>query len=227
MGTLRVNLTDGTSTFISFQNVASVNAISPDDQIAVIQCTEVGGGNVDYAIERYKAADANILWPLMQEVAYIAISINPIEYGYPQLGSNAEAYREWDQAKFATSAVQQALSGQESDEIPYSERTAIAINVIDENTANELKSELESIKSAAEQQRDNTIQDCQDETGAGQTYNGPGGPCPPLNGGQNDPCCALAGEEIYNEIIAKATDLVEIEWKHQYLFEQVQAGGPN
>ena len=226
MGTLRVNLTDGTSTFISFQNVASVNAISPDDQIAVIQCTEVGGGNVDYAIERYKAADANILWPLMQEVAYIAISINPIEYGYPQLGSNAEAYREWDQAKFATSAVQQALSGQESDEIPYSERTAIATNIIDEKMADALKDELLTLKSEAEQQRQDIIDECLDATGNGDTYNGAGGPCPPLNGGQNAPCCTAAGNAVYNEIISKATELVDIEWKHQYLFEEVTAGGP-
>ena len=84
MGSIKVNLTNGTSTYINLDN-ATQAAISN----VAFDATTISVGSTDYNIKRFRTP-GNELWPIAQEVAYLAISATPVEFGYPILASNLD-----------------------------------------------------------------------------------------------------------------------------------------
>lgn len=227
MGAIRVNLTDGTSAFIDLSTLASAGVGDAEKDFTRIQGTDVGGNSIDYNIVRF-AGTPGIVWPEALKLAYEAIASDPIEYGYPNLGTEWQKYLKFDIAKFADSAIAQALDGDQSIDVVYSERTAIAADLIDTAEVETIDKAIDKVKDEANTVFDAELADCEAATTAGNNYdcNPEGGIVEPLNGGQNTPGCTDCANAKKAAILKQIADLVgRIEWKHQYLFDKIDVGG--
>ena len=158
-------------------------------------------------------------------VAYAAIAAAPIKYGYPDLGSSAQTYITYDASKFGTAAIEQALTDQQEDNIPYTEKTAICPQVDSEDKAEAIENEIETIKDQAEAEASALSEECAKAVDSGNTFT-----WPEINVTCDSASCCEATSDVYkNYIISKNLDtLIErIEHKHQYLWLDIQQGGPN
>ncbi len=228
MGAIRVNFRNGTSTFLNFDTLVTAFVESAEEDFTRLRGTDISNNNVDYNIFRFIAGQSNVVWPKAMKVAYEAIAVDPIEYGYPNLGSTWQDYLKWDVAKFADSAIAQALDGDQSMDVVYSERTAIATQIIDEKSADDLLDAIAKIKTEAQDVFDNVNDECQDATNNGNNYDcdPEGGIVEPLNGSVNQAGCIECAQAKKDAVLAGIGAAVgKIEWKHQYLFEQL-GGGP-
>lgn len=227
MGAIRVNFRNGTSTFLNFDTLVSAFVESAEMDFTRLRGEDISGGNTDYNIIRFIAGQSNVVWPKAMKVAYEAISADPIEYGYPNLGTTWQDYLKWDVAKFADSAIAQALDGDQSMNVVYSERTAIATQVASEQDAEGLLEAIDKFKAEADQIFTEVNGACLDETSIGNNFDcsPEGGIVEPLNGGVNTAgcdACAQAKKEAILKLIGAAVGTIE--WKHQYLFEQIGGG---
>jgi hypothetical protein len=229
MGALRINKVDGTSDFIDLSGFssASLETFASESRITLTPI-DPGIGNTVVTIERFRTQPQDSVWVYSSDAAYVAISKLPIEYGYPDLGTNSTQYREYDAVKIATSAIQGALGSSSSDEIVYSEITAIADNVGSIDDMKKLLDQIETQVNNAENLRADTIAECIDTTENGDTFTNSGCNCPSLTpgqpgvGGANTPCCEACGDAVYQSEILKIIDIAgPISKKHQYLFANV------
>ena len=222
MGALRVNLTNGTSTFINLG--PEYNEVLIEEATTQLTVIRANGQNTDvWSINRYQTTP-KCIWEGQMNVAYTAIAAIPVEYGYPNLGTNKNEYIKYDASKFGISALQQALSGQVEDEIPYTERTAIAENVTSVEEAEKMVAELEAARKDIETEAEELASECQDEVSNGNTFTWPNGViC------STEACCQVTKDEyIAEQLIPLIKNVVgPISWKHQYLWEAVQSGGPS
>ena len=222
MGALRVNLTNGTTTFINLG--PEYNEVLIEEATTTYTTIRANGPNSDvWALFRYQTSP-KCIWEGQMDVAYTAIAAIPIEYGYPNLGSDKNQYIKYDASKFGVSALQQALSGQVEDEIPYTERTAIAENVTSVDEAEKMVAELETARKDIEQETKSLAAKCSDQISDGNTFTWPNGVvC------STPECCEVTKDEyIAEQLIPLVKNVVgPISWKHQYLWENVQSGGPN
>jgi hypothetical protein len=229
MGALRINKVDGTSDFIDLSGFssASLETFASESRITLTPI-DPALGNTVVTIERFRTQPQDSVWVYSSDAAYVAISKLPIEYGYPNLGTSTFSYREYDAVKTATSAIQSALGSSSSDEIVYSEITAIADNVDSIDTMKKLLDQIDSQAAIAETLRNDTIAECTDTTENGDTFTGQGCNCPSLTpgqpgiGGANTPCCEACGNAVYQSELLKIVDIAgPISKKHQYLFANV------
>ena len=228
MGALRINKVDGTSTFVDLSGYAAVDLENVNPVSTIIALTPIGGGPATtVTIQRFIASEDSV-WRQASEAAYTAIRTIPIEYGYPDLGTDIVTYMEYDASKIALDAIQSALGSSTSDEIVYSEITAIADNAVSKAAAAKIIDQILAIESEALNIEADTIAECIDSTGSGNTFNSEcGGSCEPLAGpAANGPCCEAAGEACKKAELLKILDVTPISKKHQYLFASVDISGP-
>ena len=225
MGALKINKTNGTSTFIDMTGYSSVEIDVPSRDFTTIRCTKVDGSGTDeWAIQRYIAETGNTTWPLAYEAAYEAISFIPVYYGYPNLGNDWKNYAEYDIAKFANSAIDQALDGDTSVNIVYSEKTAIATNAIDEKDADALLNNILAGGKEIETESQSLLDECIDRvTTTPDPFTWPTTDCISTTTAECEVC---KNEWLNTQLTSFITSAVNIDFKHQYLFANVQAGGP-
>lgn len=229
MGALRINKVDGTSTFVDLSGYASADIESVNPEFTRIRLTPISGGpETIVTINRFVSSEDSV-WRKASEAAYIAIRTLPIDYGYPDLGSDLTAYMEYDASKIALDAIQSALGASTSDEIVYSEITAIADNAVSKEKADEIIDQILTIEGEADVIQNETLKSCIEATTAGDTFNSPcGGSCEPLAGpAANEPCCeaaALACKADALKAIPAAAGPISA--KHQYLFANVEVSAP-
>jgi hypothetical protein len=233
MGALRIDKVDGTSDFIDLSGFSSVSFEAFANQTRLTLTPIAGGSNTTVEIERFRTQPQDSVWVYSSDAAYIAISKLPIEYGYPNLGTDPNTYREYDAVKIATNAIQAALGSSSSDEIVYSEITAIADNVGSIDDMKKLLDAIDTQQADAENARADTIAECTDTTENGNTYTGEGCNCPSLTpgqagvGGANTACCEACGDAVYQSELLKIVDIAgPISKKHQYLFDNVIVNVP-
>ena len=222
MGALRINLTNGTTTFINLGPEYNEVFIEQADITKTV--IRANGPNSDvWSINRFQT-NPKCIWEGQMNVAYTGIAAIPIEYGYPNLGTDKNEYIKYDASKFGVSALQQALSGQVEDDIPYTERTAIADNVTSVEEAEKMVAELETVRKDIEQEAESLAAECADQVSQGNTFTWPNGTiC------STPECCQVTKDEyIAEQLIPLVKNVVgPISWKHQYLWEAVQSGGPS
>lgn len=229
MGALRIDKVDGTSTFVDLSGYASaeIDDVNPEQtRIALIPTN--GGPNTIVTISRFVATEDSV-WRKSSEAAYTAIKEIPIEYGYPDLGSSLTTYMEYDASKIALNAIQSALGASTSDEIVYSEITAIADNAVTKEKADEIIDTIVQVISDADALETETLKECIEATTNGVTFNSPcGGSCEPLPGPEsNGPCCEAAAIACKKDALKGIAAVAgPISKKHQYLFANVEVSGP-
>ena len=229
MGALRINLTDGTSTFIDLTGATSVAV----QQSTVVQFDINVSGTV-YTVKRFLTENTDdsgatingAIWEGQMLGGYTAIAADPIRYGYPNLGSNLNTYIQYDDEKFLAAAIDSALSNVAEPAV-LSNRTARAINVQSDSdgkaTAGAITDALDDCKSEAETERDDCLKAVADAACSG----GFDFTNPPLD--LNCPCddtaCCYAAETQYiRACISTTLDAVPLKWEHQYLFASVETG---
>jgi hypothetical protein len=229
MGALRINKVDGTSTFVDLSGYAAADIENVNPEFTRIALTPIGGGSATTVTITRFAATEDSVWRKASEAAYIAIRTLPIEYGYPDLGNDLPTYMEYDAGKIALDAIQSALGSSTSDEIVYSEITAIADNATSKAAADKIIDQILTIESDAEAIEAETVKACIEETSLGNTFNSEcGGSCEPLAGpAPNEPCCEAAGLTCKNDLLKQIVDVAgPISTKHQYLFASVDISSP-
>jgi len=223
MGALRINKVDGTSDFIDLSGFSSASLeTTPENSIITLTPIDPTLANTIVTIQRFKTSPQDSVWPSSSDAAYLGIAQLPIEYGYPTLGSDPNVYREYDAVKVATSAIQSALGSSSSDEIVYSEITAIADNVGSITDMKIILEAIDEIVAKSNDQAKTALSDCLATTEAGNTYTDNGCNCEPLGGGINEPCCEACSDAVLKSGLLQIIDVVgPISKKHQYLFENV------
>jgi len=219
MGALRINLTDGTSTFIDLTSATNVAVANSDTQQFVIEVD--GNPNVVKRFGTKNPEDGsgfnNTIWEIQMGVAYTAIAADPIRYGYPKLGTDMNTYIQYDDEKFLAAAIDSALSNIAEPAV-LSNRTAIATQVIDSDIGKALMAQIEDTKNDCENEsqaeRDACIKAVEDAACSGG-YDIGGITC-----ACGDTACCQSTESIYyRNCMSEVLDGIYVEWKHQYLFE--------
>lgn len=218
MGALRINLTDGTSTFIDLTSATEVSVANSDTQQFVIEVD--GNPNVVKRFGTKNPEDGsgfnNTIWEMQMGVAYSAIAADPIRYGYPKLGTDMNTYIQYDDEKFLAAAIDSALSNIAEPAV-LSNRTAIATQVIDADLGKALMAEIDNAKdnctTEASTEKDDCIKAVEDAAcSGGYDFGG-------LTCACGDTACCQSTESIYyRNCISEALSGIVIEWKHQYLF---------
>lgn len=231
MGALRINLTDGTSTYIDLTDATLVRSINNNAQRFSIEVQKLSGA-VTYDVDRFEsspgtASDA-VTWTISMDVAYLKISIDPIRYGYPDLGSDPKSYIAYDDEKFIASAISSALDNTQAPAV-LSNRTAISSGVSSTDDGKSSVGEIQDVWANAQAEATAVQQDCIDKTGDGSTFTGNDCDCPSLTpgvpgpAGQNVDCCQACADKVLagfkEQIAAIGGDII---WRHQYLFDSVQ-----
>lgn len=221
MGTLRINMTNGTSYLVPMDNFVTVEVADASKDSTLIRGTDAAANNTNISIERF-GANENLVWPDALKAAYESIAIDPVQLGYPDLGNTWEDYLKYDIAKFGDAALTQALAGDVAPETAWSEKTAIAIQFESKEAAEKAVDVAKKIISDAESEATAIIDECQQNTANGENYDGPCGTVEPLNGGQNDAGCQACGQSVIDAAKPTAQAAIgTIEYKHQYLFKQI------
>jgi len=226
MGAIRINFTDGTSYFIDLSTAASASISDAQEEFTRIQAVDLSNNTTDWNIVRFDGTP-QLVWPKSLKLAYEAIASDPIEYGYPNLSGEWQKYLKFDIAKFANSAIAQALDGDQSIDVVYSERTAIATDIVDVADAETIEKTIDKIKDEGNNVYNTVLTECNTATNAGNNYDcsPEGGIVEPLNGGQNDAGCAACAQAKKNLILKEIGQVVgNIDWKHQYLFKEIGGG---
>ena len=222
MGSIKVNLTNGTSTYINLDNatMASITDVQFDT-------TTVSVGPDAYNIRRFRTPGAE-LWEIAQEVAYIAISLTPIEFGYPILGGplDTRPYHTYDAASIGDNVIASALDADAGNiDSVWSERSAISLAVTSEEQGEELAAKMVARFKDAKSEAEVIAQECLTSTTAGEPFQGPCGEVLPINGGVNEAGCAECSDSFlkgaYEDIVASAGKIV---FKHQSIFLEVDQG---
>jgi hypothetical protein len=225
MGALRINLTNGTSAFIDLSNATSVITKDHDYTKFTISLT-VGGAAQDWVVDRWMTPDMSvgkdIIWEEMMKVAYHFIANNPIEFGYPDLGTDPLIYIAYDDNKFLSSAIDSALSNVAEPAV-LENRTAI-YGMLAENDADDVINEYQSAKANLEAELKALGDDCDAGiAGPGGTYTWPDGHvCTSVE------CCAEYKAKLETEGLAAllAPFIAGTKWRHQYLFVGIAETGP-
>jgi len=232
MGALRVNLTDGTSTYIDLTDAILVRSIDNNQQSFKIEVNK-NTGSIIYNVTRFNSSPGTssegVTWAIAMDVAYTKISIDPIRYGYPDLGSDPQTYIAYDDEKFLAAAIASALNNSQEPAV-LTNRTAISSGVSSTSDGKDLNSIIQDLWTEAQSEAAATLADCLAVTDDGSTFDGGGCSCPSLTpgvsgaGGANEACCKACSDAILTAqkdvIAAIGGDII---WKHQYLFDQVQA----
>jgi len=226
MGALRINLTNGTSEFIDLSNVVSVATKNHNYAEFTIEVDVVGTGMQEYVIYRYTTPDAiigkDMIWIKMMEVAYVLISLDPIEFGYPDLGGNPVSYIEYDDNKFLSSAIDSALSSVAEPAV-LENRTAIYGMAASPDDATLLRQDLETEIKVIDAQVTTLIAECKAEVAGVGSYTWPDGyVC------TSDECCDAKGISYNADLKAELAEpyVDDVKWRHQYLFASVDSIGP-
>ena len=230
MGALRINLTDGTSQYIDLTSAVGVNVVSSNPQEFVINVQD-SAGNTNYDIKRFQTKNPedgsgvnNVVWECQMLVAYTAISLNPIRYGYPDLGDDPFIYTQYDDEKFLAEAIASALSNTGEPAV-LSNRTARAHQI---TTCTEGSDALKAITKITE--------DCVSEAETLESGCVKAVEDPACEGGFNfggiicdcgDTACCEATKITYiqncvDSQIENAGLNFDIRWDHQYLFKSIQ-----
>ena len=226
MGALRINLTNGTSEFIDLSNVVSVATKDHTSTRFIIEVDVVGIGLQDYVVNRWLTPDAiigpDMIWDKMMDVAYVLIPLDPIEFGYPDLGGNYLSYIAYDDNKFLSSAIDSALSSV-ADPAVLENRTAIYGMAASPDDAEALWAALQTEVKNIDAQVTTLIAECKAEVAGAGTYTWPDGyVC------TSDECCDAKGIS-YNAALKAAVAepyVDDVKWRHQYLFASVDFEGP-
>ena len=222
MGSIRVNLTNGSSKYLNLDNS---NTAYVED--ASRELTQLNVDGQTYQITRFETPD-KVVWELSMEVAYTAISATPIDFGYPILASNLDpkAYIKYDVNKFGNSTLASALNADAGNiDYVWSERTAISPLVTSQQAGEDLINEMQAEFKDAEAESANILANCLAETTGGSTFTDAGCVVEPINGGVNEAGC----QECSSSFLSTRARIVaaragEIEWKHQYLFVDLKTG---
>lgn len=217
MGSIRVNLTNGSSKYINLDNSTTASVVDASRQSTTI---DVDGN--PYEIPRFETSNGGVIWQISMEVAYTAISATPIDFGYPVLASNLDpkAYIKYDVNKFGNSTLASALNADAGNiDSVWTERTAISPLVTSEDEGESLLSKMQAEFKDGESEAFNILAECKAETASGSTYIGPNCVVEPINGGVNDAGCQECSDSFLSTVKSNvAARAGEIEWKHQYLF---------
>ena len=231
MGALRINLTDGTHSFINLDTANSVSVKSSSSQNFVIAVDEGQPTAVDYTVARFNSdanpAPYNINWWETMDVAYKMIAMSPIKYGYPMLGSNYKDYIQYDDEKFLSSAIDSALSNIAEPAV-LSNRTAIFLGSPDGAGTKAMVTDLEDALTACETAAASEKAACLTAvTAVPCTEPGYTWPTGATCACEDEVCCNANVPLYIANCISDDLDAAgPIEWKHQYLFESVSASGP-
>ena len=234
MGAIRIDRTNGTATFVNMDIYSQAVVANANEGETTLQCEKAdGSGSDSMNIVRFNTTDPagdGVVWPYMMKAAYIKIAVDPVEYGYPILGTldpgSYEEYIKYDVSKIGDNVISTALSGSTSLENVWSERTALSNAITDKGQGDTLISTFESDFSDLETERDTEIKDCDSETGAGNTYNGPCGTVEPLDGGLNSEGCRECLNSYFNTQVSTLSEILgDLSWHHQYIF--ASEGGPS
>lgn len=224
MGALRINKTNGTSVFLDLSSYVSAKIGEASFEQTILDFTKQDGGSELWSVQRFQTSP-KCIWEYQMRVAYTAIAAAPIKYGYPDLGTNAQTYITYDASKFGTAAIEQALTDQQEDNIPYTEKTAICPKVTDADSAEALENEIDTIKAQATAESESLSEECAKAVDSGNTFTWPeiGIVC------DSAACCTATADIYKNYLISKNLDSqgITIEHKHQYLWLDVSQGGPN
>jgi ubiquitin len=223
MGALRINKTNGTSVFLDLSNYVSAKIGEAQFERTLLDFTKQDGGSEIWSVQRF-ITSPECVWRYQMRVAYKAIAAAPIKYGYPDLGTQEETYVTYDASKFGTAALEQALTDQQEDNIPYTEKTAICPLVTDPDSAEALEEEINTIKDQATAESEALENECSKAIDAGNTFTWPeiGVVC------DSAACCAATRNVYRDYLISKNLDEkgIIIEHKHQYLWLDVTTEGP-
>lgn len=233
MGALRVNLTDGTSTFIDLTDSTLVEVLESNINSFIVRIIKPAG-TTDYTINRFKSSigttSEDITWPLSMNVAYTKIAINPIKFGYPNLGTDKNKYIQYDDEKFVAAAISSALNSSQEPAV-LSNRTAIDSAVSSQELGKKLVDQIMSDWDSIQAEADAIEAECKDTTDQGNTFTGSGCECPSLTpgqagvGGANVPCCEACKNAYLADGAETVTDIGgPIIWRHQYLYDSVSQG---
>lgn len=226
MGALRINLTNGTSEFIDLSNVVSVATKDHDSTAFTIEVDVVGTGIQDFQVGRWLTPDAvigpDMIWDKMMGVAYVLISLDPIEFGYPDLGGNYLTYIAYDDNKFLSSAIDSALSSV-ADPAVLENRTAIYGMAASPDEAAQLWTDLQTEVKVIDAEVNTLIAQCKSEVAGSGTFTWPDGyVC------TSDECCDAKGVAYNAALKAELAEpyIDDVKWRHQYLFASVDSAGP-
>ena len=226
MGALRINLTDGTSTFIDLVSATSVEVLQSTTEKFIISV-----GSTAYQVIRFGTKNPEdgsgineIVWKYQMDAAYAAIAADPIRYGYPRLGNDKNTYIQYDDEKFLSSAIDSALSNIAEPAV-LSNRTARAINITTVDEAEEFNTKLADVLKACAGEADTNKADCEKAVADAACVE-PGYTWPELDPVVTCPCgdaaCCAANEQLFISNCVDATlDAQPIKWNHQYLFDSV------
>jgi len=222
MGALRINLTDGTSTFIDLSNATSVNVANCNEQKFTIIVDGQG-----YDVIRFDTTGNlgdEVIWTWQMLAAYVCIAADPIRYGYPNLGNNYETYIQYDDEKFLASAIDSALSNIAEPAV-LSNRTALAIDIVSSDEAKDLGEQIDNERANCEDEASILTEDCEKAVTDPACVNGFdfGG----IICSCGDAACCEATKQTYiKNCLSGVLDGIRIDWKHQYLFKTVTNEGP-
>ena len=223
MGALRINKTDGTSVFLDLSSYTSAKIKESYRNKTTLEFTKLTGGSDEWDVQRFETTP-DCIWEWQMFAAYNAIAIAPIKYGYPNLGNTVEKYITYDASKFGTAAIEQALTDQQEDNIPYTERTAICTNVSSQDDATDIVDKLEIIKSDVEAEGAALASACAKAIADGETFT-----WPIINVICDSAECCTNSENAY--VVAALSKQIDelgiiINWKHQYLWHDLVPAGP-
>ena len=227
MGALRINLTDGTSTYIDLTNATAVSVSSSSASSFVID-----KDGALYTVNRFATAnpadgsgDNGVIWTDQMGVAYDCIAADPIRYGYPNLGATAATYIQYDDEKFLAAAIDSALSNT-SEPAVLSNRTALAHTITDNAAAKAANSAITTAVSGCDTDATTMVAACikaVNDAGCvapGYDVSNPGSDARYCSCA--DEACCNSNLEMYTSIcLTEALDAYPIQWRHQYLFASV------
>lgn len=220
MGSIKVNLTNGTSKYINLDNATMASIADVKFASTTVSVDPFGA----YEIARFKTP-GNELWAIAQEVAYIAISATPIEFGYPILGAvlDTEEYHKYDVASIGDNVIASALDADAGNiNSVWSERSAISLAVTSQEQGQELADKMTAQVKDSGSEGEAILVECLASTTAGEPFDGPCGEVQPINGGINEAGCLECRDSFlkgaYEDIAASAG---KIEFKHQSIFLDV------
>lgn len=230
MGALRVNLTDGTSTYIDLTDATLVRSTNNNANQFDIE-VQKPSGTINYQVIRFNSspstASEGVTWRIGMDVAYAKIAIDPIRYGYPDLGGSAEAYMAYDDEKFLAAAISSALDNSQEPAV-LSNRTAISSGVSGTAEGKDLVGEIQSRWADAQAESEAVRQECLDKTSNGNPFESEDCDCPSLTpgvpgpSGENTACCQACANKVLSsakeQIAAIGGDII---WRHQYLYDSV------
>jgi hypothetical protein len=164
---------------------------------------------------------------LTHHLAQRVIAIDPIRYGYPNLGTDANSYIAYDDEKFLAAAISSALDSSQEPAV-LSNRTAISSGLSGTADGKSMVGEIQNLWSDAQAESEAILAACLDKTTNGDSYVTADCDCPSLTpgvpgpSGANVDCCQTCADKVLSsakeQIAAIGGDII---WRHQYLYDLV------